>query len=101
MHRDGDSRISGTVENAVPGVVVLQVPYRPGWQLTVNGEPAELLRVNRGLLGVLLEEPGSYQLDLQYWPSLWTYSFAMFPMGLLGLWFFMRSRFGRLQAGAE
>lgn len=95
LRKEGDSSTVRSVENTVPGVVVMQVPYRPGWQLKIDGQAAQVQRVNRGLLGVLLEEPGRHELELRYWPSFWNISFLIFPLGFAGLWLVPRSRLGR------
>ena len=37
-------------------IVFFSVPCDDGWEITVNGEPAEIVEVNYGLLGVLCDE---------------------------------------------
>lgn len=37
-------------------VIFFSVPYEDGWSATVNGQPAEILRVNLGFMAVVCEE---------------------------------------------
>jgi hypothetical protein len=37
-----------------PGLLILSDAYYPGWKVTVDGQPAQLLRANYALRGVIL-----------------------------------------------
>ena len=41
--------------------------WHPGWQATVDGQPATLHRANIALQGLWLE-PGTHQVRLGFWP---------------------------------
>jgi hypothetical protein len=54
-----------------PGMLVLADVYYPGWHAEVDGEPAEILRVNRMMRGVGLAE-GEHTVVFTYQPaSFW------------------------------
>jgi hypothetical protein len=56
------------VEAEGPGLLVLSEVYDPDWQVRVDGQSAELVRVAGILRGVYLEE-GQHQVMFAYWPS--------------------------------
>jgi hypothetical protein len=56
------------VEAEGPGLLVLSEIYDPDWQVRVDGQSAELMRVAGVLRGVHLEE-GQHQVTFSYWPS--------------------------------
>ena len=49
------------------GVLVLSENYFPGWRVYVDGQPAELLRVNYNLRGVMLPS-GEHAVSFVYRP---------------------------------
>lgn len=59
------NRISGSIQLDSAKVLCMSVPYSKGWSAYVNGEKAELLRVNTIYSGILLE-PGEHQVVLKY-----------------------------------
>lgn len=60
-------RIELLVETPTPGILVLSEWYYPGWQVEVDGQAVELLRVNAGLRGVALDA-GEHTIVLDYHP---------------------------------
>jgi hypothetical protein len=50
-----------------PGLVVLAEVYYPGWVVSVDGRPAEILRTNRAMRGVALAA-GTHELVFAYQP---------------------------------
>lgn len=80
----GTNRISGTVEADTPRVLVLQVPYSQGWSVTVDGQPAELLRADTAFLGVELTA-GSHTVDFTYRTPGLGAGVLFSTAGLLGL----------------
>ena len=52
--RDEPQRVELTAVLRSPGLVVVSDVYYPGWTLTVDGRPAEILRTNRAMRGVTL-----------------------------------------------
>ena len=54
-----DTRVEGTVSCAEDGVLMTSIPYTKGWQIEVDGAPADKLSVgDGGLLGVKLPAGG-------------------------------------------
>jgi hypothetical protein len=56
------------VEAEGSGLLVLSEVYDPDWQVQVDGEIAQVVRVAGILRGVYLEE-GQHQVTFAYWPS--------------------------------
>lgn len=50
-----------------PGILVVSENYFPGWRVYVDGQPAQLLRVNYNLRGVLLPQ-GEHAVSFVYRP---------------------------------
>lgn len=60
-----DTHVSGKLELARSGRLILSIPYEKGWRVRVNGEEREPALVG-GCLMALDLEPGSYQIELTY-----------------------------------
>ena len=87
-------------ETAAPAVLTLALPHYPGWQATVNGNEADLLRAYGGLSAVALPEAGRYTVVLRYQP--WTYRaglgitlIALLLVSALAVWSFAAARRAR------
>ncbi|QDV32494.1 hypothetical protein [Tautonia plasticadhaerens] len=59
-----------------PGVVVLADTYYPGWRLTIDGEPAPIIRTNHMMRGAAVGS-GTHELVYTYEPD-------SFRLGLIG-----------------
>lgn len=57
--------ISGDITLSKDKLLFLSIPYDKGWSLKVDGEDAELKRVNIGFMGALLTK-GSHHIELIY-----------------------------------
>ena len=57
-----------TVESAKGGVVVFSEIYYPGWTATIDGQPAEIGRVNY-ILRALKVAPGKHEVILDFHPQ--------------------------------
>jgi len=53
---------------AAPAVLLLNDKYDPDWTVTLNGQPARLLRCNFIMRGVFLEKPGDYRVEFRFAP---------------------------------
>ena len=76
------------VEAEGPGLLVLSEVYDPDWQARVDGQDAEIVRVEGILRGVYLED-GFHQVEFVYWPSGLTVAISMTVIGivcLVALW---------------
>lgn len=63
-------RITLQVEAPSAAVLALSLPDYPGWQATINGDSAGILRAYGGLSALALPAAGSYAITLAYKP--WT-----------------------------
>jgi hypothetical protein len=64
-------RVVIEADNQAPSVLLLNDKFDPNWQVTVNGQPAALLRCNYIMRGVYLE-PGTHQVEFRFKPPYWT-----------------------------
>lgn len=61
------NRLRLAVEAPAAGVLLINEAYAPGWQATVDGRPARVLRANY-LFRALLLAPGRHAIELSYAP---------------------------------
>ena len=72
-----DDHIVGTV--SVPesrDLLFTSIPFDEGWQITVDGERAELVRTSDALLAVPIT-PGEHQIEFRYRPACYTVGTAI------------------------
>jgi uncharacterized membrane protein YfhO len=62
-----ETRIEGSIRVNEKAILVFQTPFDPGWHALVDTDPARVLKVDAGLLGVMLG-PGQHRVVLQYRP---------------------------------
>lgn len=60
-----DARVGARVRASAPAVVVLSDPWYPQWKAYVDGEEADLLRVNHAFRGVLVPA-GTHRVEFRY-----------------------------------
>lgn len=65
------------------GILVLTDAYAEGWQVDVNGEPAQLLKVDGVFRGVRIDQPGEYAVHFWYRPPYWNINLGLAGVGLL------------------
>ncbi len=63
-------------------LAVLHVPRAPGWRVTLDGRPAELVEVDLGAMGVAVP-PGEHRIRWQYGPPLLVPGAVLTGVGLL------------------
>ncbi len=74
------------VEAPVPGVAVLGEAWLPGdIEATVDGQTADVLRVNHAFRGVLIKQPGRHVVQFRYWPVALDRALWMALAGAVGL----------------
>jgi uncharacterized membrane protein YfhO len=71
------------VELSAPGIVVLTDVHYPGWQVWVDADEAELLRVNALVRGVFVPA-GRHRLRFGYRPSRLAAGLAISSVAWLG-----------------
>ena len=59
------------VESPAAGYVVLSDPHYPGWQATVDGEKAPIVRANYAFRAVQVG-PGTHRVEMVYRPTSWS-----------------------------
>jgi hypothetical protein len=67
-----------------PGLVVVADMYYPGWEVAVDGRPAEILRTNRAMRGVALPA-GTHDLVFRYNPVSFRVGIALSLVGFAAL----------------
>lgn len=92
---DTPTRITFKVDKTRPAVLVLADAWYPGWRATVDGNPAEVVRVDGLFRGVELGE-GEHEVVLEYVPASLRWGLGISVVsGLIfaaGLWGFARSK---------
>ena len=81
---DDPRHVAMTAVLRSPGLVVLADVYYPGWTLTVDGRPAEILRTNRAMRGATLPE-GTHHLDFRFEPISFRIGMAVSTIGFIAL----------------
>ncbi len=84
--RDAPQHVEMKAILKTPGLVVVADMYYPGWHLTVDGTPAEILRTNRAMRGVALPE-GTHHLVFRYDPLSFRVGIGLSLLGLSALVF--------------
>jgi hypothetical protein len=69
---------------AQPGYLVLAYTYYPGWNATVDGEPAEILRADYTLLALPVEA-GQHRVELSYRPLSFILGAAISGLAVLAM----------------
>jgi hypothetical protein len=59
-----------TAKANAPGVLLLNDKFDQNWRVTVNGQPAELLRANFIVRGVFLEQAGEHTVEFRFQPPM-------------------------------
>lgn len=65
------------------GILVLTDSYAEGWQVEVNGVPAQLLRVDGVFRGVKIDQAGEYAVRFWFRPPYWNFTLGLALAGLL------------------
>ena len=66
--QDAPNRVTIHAVLDTPGYLVLADTWYPGWQATVDGEPAEVLQAHYAFRAVYLEA-GEYTVKMDYQPT--------------------------------
>jgi hypothetical protein len=76
-------RVELAPELSSPAVVVLADSYDPDWRVTIDGQPARLLRANARFRGVVVPA-GAHRVVFSYQPPLVAYSALISLATLVG-----------------
>jgi hypothetical protein len=80
----GENAIRVAVDAPARGVVVLNEKMLPGWQVTVDGQPAPAFRANY-LLRAVLVPPGAHTIVWSYHPPRYAFFLALWLAGAASL----------------
>ena len=88
-YRPNDLRAS--FEAPGSGIFVVKDSYFPGWQATLNGQPAEVLRANGMVRGIMIPAAGQYEVVMWYRPpsfvnGVWLAAGALVFLAALLVW---------------
>ena len=81
-----DTRIVGQVTtDADHSLIYTSIPYDEGWNVTVDGEAVEIVRVCGALLAVDVSDlpEGEHTVELSYMPKCYVYAFILSMGGIL------------------
>jgi hypothetical protein len=90
----GPQRVELTARLLSPGLVVLSDAFYPGWDLSIDGKPSEILRTNRAMRGALVPS-GCHRLVYRYRPRSLLFGAALSSLGLVGCGLLIFRREGR------
>jgi hypothetical protein len=65
---DKPGDLSFSVDTSTPQLLVINESYHPGWQATVDHQPAAVLRADGDFMGVVVE-PGTHEIALKFQPK--------------------------------
>lgn len=77
---EGD-HLKGTVNAEKDGILFMSILYNPGWDVYIDGTPADTFRVDTAFTGVQVAA-GRHDVELIYHPVGYPYSFLLFTLGL-------------------
>ncbi|MFN8491236.1 MAG: hypothetical protein U0350_26805 [Caldilineaceae bacterium] len=78
----GSSNLTLQTQASAATYLVLSEIWYPGWRATVNGAPAEVVRVNGGLRAVAVPAGGT-TVELWFAPRSWLYGLGASAAGLI------------------
>lgn len=73
VEADTPQRVSLRVETSGPGWLVLTDTWYPGWQASVDGQPARIWQANAAFRAVRIEQNGAHQILFAYKPRPFTF----------------------------
>ncbi len=93
-----DTRVQGRCRTAQDGLVFLNIPYAPGWQITVDGRKAEVIRDADFAFTAVAVPKGEHKITATYrYPGI-RYGIPISAAAVLILLFFTRRAARRRQA---
>jgi uncharacterized membrane protein YfhO len=102
--RDGPNRATIHVTVDAPGYLVLADTWYPGWRVTVDGEPDEMLRANHAFRAVRLGA-GTHVVEMAYrpWSAIQGLQISLGTLAMLVLGYIASERIvrpGRMERSA-
>lgn len=75
-------RVMLEVRMRARGLVVMADAWHPGWQVSVDGVGARLLRVDHALRGMVVD-PGLHRIEMEFRPASLRWGFVLAALGVL------------------
>jgi hypothetical protein len=103
LAEDRPNGLRATLDAPAPGVFVVKDSVYPGWTATVDGERAEVVRVNGLVRGVIVPTPGRHEVVMRYRPRSFTVGLALAgvaAIALVGLVIWSQRSWGRSRGSA-
>ena len=61
-----ENQFTHSFNSEAPTLLVYSIPFESGWRATANGEPIEVVQVNKGFIGIEIPEKGRFDIVLEY-----------------------------------
>jgi hypothetical protein len=81
--QNGHDRLGITYEAWRDGWLIIHYPYDPKWEISIDGKPSRVYRVNRYFIGTPISQ-GIHKVLLSYWPH--TPLRLLLFLSLIGVW---------------
>lgn len=85
-----DDNIVGKINISKNNILVLTIPYDEGWSIYIDGHKNISLKVDNGLIGVIIN-PGNHNIELKYFPPMMKTGIIISIITLI-LFLFIRSK---------
>lgn len=82
IEKFSDSNIIGNISVDKKGTLMFSIPYDKGWKAYIDGKPADLKVAQLAFLGLELE-PGTYEIELKFFPPGLKAGIILFIFGII------------------
>ncbi len=91
------TKLEGTIDAGDGGVMFTTIPYEPGWNITVDGEKVQPVKLLDSLIGIELSA-GEHEIKMNFWPSYLTLAIVVSLVGasLIALIFICEYKNGKI-----
>ncbi|MEX1223696.1 MAG: YfhO family protein, partial [Pirellulales bacterium] len=83
--RDRPGDVELAVRSQGDALLILTESFHPGWQVRIDGQPGEVLRVYGDFIGVEVPD-GASRVELRFRPASLRYGALLSACGLVLLW---------------
>ncbi|MEK9155692.1 MAG: YfhO family protein [Patescibacteria group bacterium] len=92
LYEQSPTRLRGRLSADIPGMMFLSLPYDKGWKVEIDGEKADVYKIDGGLMGFCLNR-GEHEITLQYkQPYLLVGGVLSLASILIGVYLFARNK---------
>ena len=82
IEKFSDNNIIGNISVDKKGTLMFSIPYDKGWKAYIDGKPADLKVAQLAFLGLELE-PGTYEIELKFFPPGLKAGIILFIFGII------------------